>query len=88
MRRPLFDLRLTALTLNRIESRAADCVVALGDRHRWRQVSARALGRLGRKATAATTLLANVVELRLDVEQGVSIALVGAKALGTAGVHA
>lgn len=40
------------------------------------------------KATAATTLLANVVELRLDVEQGVSIALDGAKALGTAGVHA
>jgi putative transposase len=49
MSRPLDDLRLAALMLDGIELKGRCCVVAARDRHRRRQASARALGRLDRE---------------------------------------
>ena len=92
MSRPLADLRLAALMLDGIELKGRCCVVALGidtDGHKhplglWDGST--------ENATVATTLLANLVERGLDVEQGVLVVLDGAKALRKAvrdvlGVH-
>jgi putative transposase len=91
MSRPLADLRLAVLMLDGIELKGRCCVVALGiDTDRVR-ASARGDGST-ENATVATTLLANLVERGLDVEQGVLVVIDGAKALRKAvrdvlGVH-
>src|SRR3954463_12925831 len=92
MSRPLGDLRLAGLMLDGIELKGRCCVVALaidtdGVKHPlglWDGST--------ENATVATTLLANLVERGLDVEQGVLVVLDGAKALRKAvrdvlGVH-
>ena len=92
MSRPLDDLRLAVLMLDGIELKGRCCVVALGIDT---DGSKRPLGLWDgstENATVATTLLANLVERGLDVEQGVLVVLDGAKALRKAvrdvlGVH-
>jgi putative transposase len=92
MSRPLGDLRLAVLMLDGIELKGRCCVVALaidtdGVKHPlglWDGST--------ENATVATTLLANLVERGLDVEQGVLVVIDGAKALRKAvrdvlGVH-
>jgi transposase-like protein len=92
MSRPLDDLRLAVLMLDGIELKGRCCVVALGiDTDGVK----RPLGLWDgstENATVATTLLANLVERGLDVEQGVLVVIDGAKALRKAvrdvlGVH-
>src|SRR3954465_13537482 len=81
MSRPLGDLRLAVLMLDGIDLKEPCCVVALaidtdGIKHPlglWDGST--------ENATVATTLLANLVERGLDVEQGVLVVLDGAKAL-------
>jgi putative transposase len=81
MSRPLEDVRLAVLMLDGIELKGRCCVVALaidadGIKHPlglWDGST--------ENATVATTLLANLVERGLDVDQGVLVVLDGAKAL-------
>jgi transposase-like protein len=92
MSRPLGDLRLAALMLDGIELKGRCCVVALGiDTDAVKHPLGLWDGSI-ENATVATTLLANLVERGLDVEQGVLVVLDGAKALRKAvrdvlGVH-
>src|SRR3954451_6737653 len=92
MSRPLGDLRLAVLMLDGIDLKGRCCVVALaidtdGVTHPpglWDGST--------ENATVATTLLANLLERGLDVEQGVLVVLDGAKALRKAvrdvlGIH-
>jgi putative transposase len=82
MSRALQDLRLAVLMLDGIEFKGRCCVVALGTdgiKHPlglWDGST--------ENATVATTLLANLIERGLDVDQGVLVVLDGAKALRTA----
>src|SRR5215208_1774086 len=81
MSRPLDDLRLAVLMLDGIELKGRCCVVALGiDTDGSKRPLGLWDGSTG-NATVATTLLANLVERGLDVEQGVLVVLDGAKAL-------
>ncbi len=81
MSRPLDDLRLAVVMLDGIDLKGRCCVVALaidtdGVKHPlglWDGST--------ENATVATTLLSNLVERGLDVEQGVLVVLDGAKAL-------
>src|SRR3954454_17230048 len=92
MSRPLGDVRLSVLMLDGIELKGRCCVVALGiDTDGVRHPLGLWDGST-ENATVATTLLANLVERGLDVEQGVLVVLDGAKALRKAvrdvlGVH-
>src|SRR3954463_4159940 len=81
MSRPLVDLRLAVLMLDGIELKGRCCVVALGiDTDGIKQPLGLWDGST-ENATVATTLLANLIERGLDVEQGVLVVLDGAKAL-------
>ena len=92
MSRPLGDLRLAALMLDGIELKGRCCVVALGIDTDGIKHPLGLWDGSTENATVATTLLANLVERGLDVEQGVLVVLDGAKALRKAvrdvlGVH-
>src|SRR5215208_4771390 len=92
MSRPLGDLRLAVLMLDGIELKGRCCVVALGIDTDGVKHSLGHWAASTENATVATTLLANLVERGLDVEQGVLVVLDGAKALRKAvrdvlGVH-
>jgi putative transposase len=92
MSRPLGDLRLAVLMLDGVELKGRCCVVALGiDTDGVKQPLGLWDGST-ENATVATTLLANLIERGLDVEQGVLCVIDGAKALRKAirdvlGVH-
>jgi len=81
MSRPLGDLRLAVLMLDGIELRGRCCVVALGIDTDGSKHPLGLWDGSTENATVATTLLANLVERGLDVEQGVLVVLDGAKAL-------
>ncbi len=81
MSRPLGDLRLAALMLDGIELKGRCCVVALGIDTDGVKHPLGLWDGSTENATVATTLLANLVERGLDVEQGVLVVLDGAKAL-------
>src|SRR3954466_14892165 len=81
MSRPLGDLRLAALMLDGIELKGRCCVVALGIDTDGIKHPLGLWDGSTENATVATTLLANLVERGLDVEQGVLVVLDGAKAL-------
>jgi putative transposase len=81
MSRPLEDLRLTVLMLDGIELKGRCCVVALGIDTDGVKHSLGLWDGSTENATVATTLLANLVERGLDVEQGVLVVIDGAKAL-------
>src|SRR5215216_1423205 len=92
MSRPLGDLRLAVLMLDGIELKGRCCVVALGIDVDGVKHPLGLWDGSTENATVATTLLANLVERGLDVEQGVLVVLDGAKALRKAvrdvlGVH-
>src|SRR3954468_16794141 len=92
MRRPLAEVRLAVLMLDGIELRGRCCVVALGIDTDGVKYPLGLWDGSTENATVATTLLANLVERGLDVEQGVLVVLDGAKALRKAvrdvlGVH-
>jgi putative transposase len=92
MSRPLDDLRLTALMLDGIELKGRCCVVALGIDTDGTKHPLGLWDGSTENATVATTLLANLVERGLDIEQGVLVVIDGAKALRKAvhdvlGVH-
>ncbi|MCA1681123.1 MAG: IS256 family transposase, partial [Actinobacteria bacterium] len=92
MSRPLGDLRLAALMLDGIELKGRCCVVALGIDSDGVKHPLGLWDGSTENATVATTLLANLVERGLDIEQGVLVVLDGAKALRKAvrdvlGVH-
>src|SRR4051812_5361698 len=92
MSRPLDDLRLTALMLDGIELKGRCCVVALGIDTDGVKHPLGLWDGSTENATVATTLLANLVERGLDVEQGVLVVIDGAKALRKAvrdvlGIH-
>jgi len=81
MSRPLGDLRLAVLMLDGVEFKGRCCVVALGiDTHGVKHPLGLWDGST-ENATVVTTLLANLVERGLDVEQGVLVVIDGAKAL-------
>jgi putative transposase len=81
MSRPLGDLRLAVLMLDGIELKGRCCVVALGiDTDGIKQPLGLWDGST-ENSTVATTLLANLVERGLDVDQGVLVVIDGAKAL-------
>src|SRR3954463_14957826 len=92
MSRPLGDLRLAVLMLDGVELKGRCCVVALGiDTDGTKQPLGLWDGST-ENATVATTLLANLIERGLDVEQGMLCVIDGAKALRKAirdalGVH-
>src|SRR3954453_17836180 len=92
MSRPLGDLRLAVSMLDGVELKGRCCVVALGiDTDGTKQPLGLWDGST-ENATVATTLLANLIERGLDVEQGVLCVIDGAKALRKAirdvlGVH-
>src|SRR4051812_521672 len=92
MSRPLVDLRLAVLMLDGIELKGRCCVVALGiDTDGVKQPLWLWDGSPD-NAPVATTLLANLMERALDVEQGVLCVIADAKALRKAirdvpGVH-
>src|SRR4051794_6541389 len=93
MSRPLDDLRLAVLMLDGIELKGRCCVVALGIDTDGVKHPLGLWDGSTENATVATTLLANLVERGLDVEQGVLVVIDGAKALRKAvhdvlGVHA
>jgi len=93
MSRPLCDLRLAVLMLDGIELKGRCCVVALGIDTDGVKHPLGLWDGSTENGTVATTLLANLVERGLDVEQGVLVVLDGAKALRKAvrdvlGVHA
>src|SRR4051812_18899308 len=81
MSRPLGDLRLAVLMLDGIELKGRCCVVALGIDTDGVKRPLGLWDGSSENATVATTLLANLVERGLDVEQGVLVVLDGAKAL-------
>jgi putative transposase len=92
MSRPLDDLRLAVLMLDGIELKGRCCVVALGIDTDGTKHPLGLWDGSTENATVATTLLANLVERGLDVEQGVLVVIDGAKALRKAvrdvlGVH-
>lgn len=92
MSRPLGDLRLAALMLDGIELKGRCCVVALGIDSDGVKHPLGLWDGSTENATVARTLLANLAERGLDVEQGVLVVLDGAKALRKAvrdvlGVH-
>ena len=92
MSRPLGDLRLAVLMLDGIELKGRCCVVALGIDTDGIKHPLGLWDGSTENSTVATTLLANLVERGLDVEQGVLVVLDGAKALRKAvrdvlGVH-
>ena len=92
MSRPLGDLRLAALMLDGIELKGRCCVVALGIDTDGIKHPLGLWDGSTENSTVATTLLSNLVERGLDVEQGVLVVLDGAKALRKAvrdvlGVH-
>jgi putative transposase len=92
MSRPLGDLRLAVLMLDAIELKGRCCVVALGIDTDGVKHPLGLWDGSTENATVATTLLANLVERGLDVEQGVLCVIDGAKALRKAirdvlGVH-
>lgn len=92
MSRPLTDLRLAVLMLDGIELKGRCCVVALGIDSDGIKHPLGLWDGSTENATVATTLLANLVERGLDVEQGVLCVIDGAKALRKAirdvlGVH-
>src|SRR4051794_39391420 len=92
MSRPLADLRLAVVMLDGIELKGRCCVVALGIDTDGIKHPLGLWDGSTENATVATTLLANLVERGLDVEQGVLVVLDGAKALrkavrGVLGVH-
>jgi putative transposase len=81
MSRPLDDLRLAVLMLDGIELKGRCCVVALGiDTDRVKHPLGRWDGST-ENATVAITLLSNLVERGLDVEQGALVIIDGTKAL-------
>jgi len=92
MSRPLDDLRLAVLMLDGIELKGRCCVVALGIDTDGTKHPLGLWDGSTENAIVATTLLANLVERGLDVEQGVLVVIDGAKALRKAvrdvlGVH-
>jgi putative transposase len=92
MSRPLGDLRLAVLMLDGIELKGRCCIVALGIDVEGVKHPLGLWDGSTENATVATTLLANLVERGLDVEQGVLVVLDGAKALRKAvrdvlGIH-
>jgi transposase-like protein len=92
MSRPLGDLRLAVLMLDGIDLKGRCCVVALGIDVEGVKHPLGLWDGSTENATVATTLLANLIERGLDVEQGVLVVLDGAKALRKAvrdvlGVH-
>ncbi len=92
MSRPLADLRLAVLMLDGIELKGRCCLVALGIDSDGVKHPLGLWDGSTENATVATTLLANLVERGLDVEQGVLCVIDGAKALRKAvrdvlGVH-
>jgi putative transposase len=92
MSRPLEDLRLAVLMLDAIELKGRCCVVALGVDTDGVKHPLGLWDGSTENATVATTLLANLVERGLDVEQGLLVVIDGAKALRKAvrdvlGVH-
>jgi transposase-like protein len=84
MSRPLQDLRLAVLMLDGIELKGRCCVVALGIDTDGVKHPLGLWDGSTENATVATTLLANLVERGLDVEQGVLVVLDGSKALRAA----
>jgi transposase-like protein len=89
---PLDDLRLAVLMLDGIALKGRCCVVALGIDTDGTKHPLGLWDGSTENATVATTLLANLVERGLDVEQGVLVVIDGAKALRKAvhdvlGVH-
>jgi putative transposase len=92
MSRPLEDLRLVVLMLDGIGLKGRCCVVALGIDTDGVKHPLGLWDGSTENATVATTLLSNLVERGLDVEQGVLVVIDGAKALRKAvrdvlGVH-
>ena len=92
MSRPLGDVRLAVLMLDGIELKGRCCVVALGIDVEGVKHPLGLWDGSTENATVATTLLANLIERGLDVDQGVLVVLDGAKALRKAvrdvlGVH-
>jgi putative transposase len=92
MSRPLGDLRLAVLMLDGIDLKGRCCVVALGIDSDGVKHPLGLWDGSTENATVTTTLLANLVERGLDVEQGVLVVLDGAKALRKAvrdvlGIH-
>jgi transposase-like protein len=92
MSRPLHDLRLAVLMLDGIELKGRCCVVALGIDTDGVKHPLGLWDGSTENATVVTTLLANLIERGLDVEQGVLVVIDGAKALRKAvrdvlGVH-
>jgi putative transposase len=92
MSRPLDDVRLAVLMLDGIELKGRCCVVALGIDTDGTKHPLGLWDGSTENATVATTLLVNLVERGLDVEQGVLVVVDGAKALRKAvrdvlGVH-
>jgi putative transposase len=81
MSRPLDDLRLAVVMLDGIELKGRCCVVALGIDTDGVKHPLGLWDGSTENATVATTLLSNLVERGLDVEQGVLVVLDGAKAL-------
>ena len=81
MSRPLDDLRLAVVMLDGIELKGRCCVVALGIDTDGVKHPLGLWDGSTENATVATTLLANLVERGLDVEQGVLVVIDGAKAL-------
>ena len=81
MSRPLDDLRLAVLMLDGIELKGRCCVVALGIDTEGVKHPLGLWDGSTENATVATTLLANLVERGLDVEQGVLVVIDGGKAL-------
>jgi putative transposase len=81
MSRPLDDLRLAVLMLDGIDLKDRCCVVALGIDTDGTKHPLGLWDGSTENATVTTTLLANLVERGLDVEQGVLVVIDGAKAL-------
>jgi putative transposase len=81
MSRPLGDLRLAVLMLDGIELKGRCCVVALGIDTDGVKHPLGLWDGSTENATVATTLLANLVDRGLDIEQGVLVVIDGAKAL-------
>jgi transposase-like protein len=81
MSRPLDDLRLAVVMLDGIDLKGRCCVVALGIDSDGVKHPLGLWDGSTENATVATTLLANLVERGLDVEQGVLVVIDGAKAL-------
>ena len=81
MSRQLDDLRRAVVMLDGIELKGRCCVVALGIDTDGVKHPLGLWDGSTENATVATTLLSNLVERGLDVEQGVLVVLDGAKAL-------